>query len=309
MCPPLHLDSPALFLTNTTLSSSTEQLAVLTISGCLTVWRLSSKLLISLGSHVGCDMEQNLPEIILTTRLDITHSSPIDLNFSPGEIKHLVVHFKLGSSVLFHVGRKLWIELFNSGEGGEDSFKRRAAATLHQTCPSDPLSEMQKFDRLNVVVNSHLSATTTIKCKELQEFYDLQIQVAKMFGSAPEFKFWLLRWFQQLVIEGMVLGLAGEESRIRQVCLDFIGPISPASTSWNPIIKGFSKRSLMKDLFPQFGLNLRIQRLYVEMKERYDNTQENALPLLGSSAFGFDGGLQKKLFYHARTIICGVRQK
>ncbi|KAM7541940.1 hypothetical protein Aperf_G00000012464 [Anoplocephala perfoliata] len=237
MCPPLHLDSPALFLTNTTLSSSTEQLAVLTISGCLTVWRLSSKLMISLGSHVGCDMEQNLPEIILTTRLDITHSSPIDLNFSPGEIKHLVVHFKLGSCVLFHVERKLWIELFNSGEGGEDSFKRRAAATLHQTCPSGPLSEMKKFDLLNVVVTSHLSATTTIQRKELQEFYDLQIQVAEMFGSAAEFKFWLLRWFQQLVIESMVLGLAGEESRIRQVCLDFIGPISPASTSWNPIIK------------------------------------------------------------------------
>ncbi|KAM7541939.1 hypothetical protein Aperf_G00000012464 [Anoplocephala perfoliata] len=93
--------------------------------------------------------------------------------------------------------------------GGEDSFKRRAAATLHQTCPSGPLSEMKKFDLLNVVVTSHLSATTTIQRKELQEFYDLQIQVAEMFGSAAEFKFWLLRWFQQLVIESMVLGLAG----------------------------------------------------------------------------------------------------
>lgn len=223
ICPPLCLDSPAQILANTTLSDSTEHLGVLTVSGCLTLWKLSPKMLSSSGSHIGCDTEHDLPKIVLTTRLDITHSPAVDLTFTPGEIKHLVVHFKLGSSVLFHVDRKLWIELFNSGEGtcvlcvlnmyysigDEDSFKRRAAATLHRTCPSGPLSEMQKFGRLNVVVTGGLSATTITQRKDLQEFYDAQIQVAEMLGSAAEFKFWLLRWFQQLVIEGMGLRLAG----------------------------------------------------------------------------------------------------
>lgn len=96
-----------------------------------------------------------------------------------------------------------WITFNNAicSIGGEDSFKRRAAATLYRTCPSGPLSEMQKFGRLNVLVTGDLSANTPSHRRDLQEFYDAQIQVAEMFGSAAEFKFWLSRWFQQLIIE------------------------------------------------------------------------------------------------------------
>ncbi|KAM3174360.1 hypothetical protein ACTXT7_010709 [Hymenolepis weldensis] len=269
ICPPLRLDSPAQILAATVLDDSTEKLAVLTVSGCLTIWKLSVKMLSSLGSHLGCSMEKNLPKIVLTTKLDNTRFPAVDLTFSPGEIKHPVVYFKLGSSALFHVERKLWVELFNAGEGGEDSFKRRAAATLYRTCPSGPLSEMQKFGRLNVLVTGDLSANTPSHRRDLQEFYDAQIQVAEMFGSAAEFKFWLSRWFQQLVIES-------DERRIRQVCLDFIGPVSSAlNTSWESTIKGLSKRSLMKQLFPHFAMNLGMQRLYVEMKELFDNTEDS----------------------------------
>ncbi|VUZ46860.1 unnamed protein product [Hymenolepis diminuta] len=269
ICPPLRLDSPAQILAATVLDDSTEKLAVLTVSGCLTIWKLSVKMLSSSGSHLGCSMEKNLPKIVLTTKLDNTRFPAVDLTFSPGEIKHPVVYFKLGSSALFHLERKLWVELFNAGEGGEDSFKRRAAATLYRTCPSGPLSEMQKFGRLNVLVTGDLSANTPSHRRDLQEFYDAQIQVAEMFGSAAEFKFWLNRWFQQLVIES-------DERRIRQVCLDFIGPVSSAlNTSWESTIKGLSKRSLMKQLFPHFAMNLGMQRLYVEMKELFDNTVDS----------------------------------
>ncbi|VDO01600.1 unnamed protein product [Rodentolepis nana] len=269
ICPPLRLDSPIQFLAATVLDDSTEKLAVLTSSGCLTIWKLSAKMLSCSGSHLGCGMEKNLPKIVLTTKLDTTHFPAVDLAFSPGEVKHPVVHFKLGSCALFHVDRKLWVELFNAGEGGEDSFKRRAAATLHRTCPSGPLSEMQKFGRLNVLVTGDLSANTPSHRRDLQEFYDTQIQVAEMFGSAAEFRFWLNRWFQQLVIEN-------DERRIRQVCLDFIGPMSSSlNTSWESTIKGLSKRSLMKELFPHFAMDLGMQRLYVEMKELFDNTEDS----------------------------------
>ncbi|KAM7539383.1 hypothetical protein Aperf_G00000054998 [Anoplocephala perfoliata] len=157
----------AQFLANAIVSNSTEQLAVPTTSSCSAVWRLSSKMLDSFGSH-----------------------------------------FKLGSSVLFHVSRKLCIE-FISGEGVEDSFKRRVAATLQVTCPSGVSSEKHKFSRLNVAVTGSLPATTGAHRKDLEEFYDAQIQMAEMLGFAAGFKFWLLRWFQHLVIEGMGMWLAG----------------------------------------------------------------------------------------------------
>ncbi|KAL5112586.1 Protein HIRA [Taenia crassiceps] len=269
ICPPILLDSVPQLLATTVVNDSTVRLAVLTASGDLVAWTLTPKIQSTTQHHFGCSIDQNLPEIFVKTHLDTSRCPAISLDFSPDGAGHLVVRLKSGSCFLFHVGRLLWIELFDAGEG-EDSFKRRVAATIHRTCPSGPLAAMQQFGRLEVPATGELMVATTAQRRELRDFHDAQVQIAELFGSAAEFKFWLLRWFQYLIEEG-------DHVRVRQVCLDFIGPFSPAGqTSWEPSIKGLSKRALVRELLSLFALNLRLQRLYVEMKELLEQTQETA---------------------------------
>ncbi|VDM19131.1 unnamed protein product [Hydatigera taeniaeformis] len=267
ICPPILLDSAPQLLATTVVDGSTVRLAALAASGRLIVWTLTPRIQENTQHHFGCGIDQSLPEIFAKTHLDTSRCPAVSLDFSPDGAGHLVVRLKSGSCFLFHVRRLLWIELFDAGEG-EDNFKRRVAATIHRTCPSGPLAAMQQFGRLEVPAAGELMIATTSQRKELRDFHDAQVQIAELFGSAAEFKFWLLRWFQQLIEEG-------DHARIRQVCLDLIGPFSPTShTSWEPSIKGLSKRALVRELLTFFALNLRLQRLYVEMKELLEQTQE-----------------------------------
>ncbi|VDK34301.1 unnamed protein product [Taenia asiatica] len=269
ICPPILLDSVPQLLATTVVNDSTVRLAALTASGRLIVWTLTPRIQNTTQHHFGCGIDQNLPEIFVKTHLDTSRCPAVSLDFSPDGAGHLVVRLRSGSCFLFHAGRFLWIELFDAGED-EDNFKRRFAATIHRTCPSGPLAAMQQFGRLEVPATGELMIATTAQRREVRDFHDHQIQIAELFGSAAEFKFWLSRWFQQLIEEG-------DHARVRQVCLDFIGPFSPTSqTSWEPSIKGLSKRALVRELLNLFALNLRLQRLYVEMKELLEQTQETA---------------------------------
>ncbi|CDS35985.1 protein hira [Echinococcus multilocularis] len=239
ICPPILLDSALQLLATTVVNGSTVRLAALTASGRLTVWTLTPRLQDTTRHHFGCGIDQNLPETFVEAHLDTSRCPAVSLDFSPDGAGHPVIRLRSGSCFLFHVGRLLWIELFDAGEG-EDDFKRRAAATIHRTCPSGPLTAMQQFGRLEVSAAGELVVATTAQRRDLREFHDAQVRIAELFGSAAEFKFWLLRWFQQLIEEG-------DHARVRQVCLDFIGPFSPTGqTSWEPLIKGLSKRALMK---------------------------------------------------------------
>ncbi|EUB56732.1 hypothetical protein EGR_08460 [Echinococcus granulosus] len=234
ICPPILLDSALQLLATTVVNGSTVRLAALTASGRLTVWTLTPRLQDTTRHHFGCGIDQNLPETFVETHLDTSRCPAVSLDFSPDGAGHPVVRLRSGSCFLFHVGRLLWIELFDAGEG-EDDFKRRAAATIHRTCPSGPLTAMQQFGRLEVSAAGELVVATTAQRRDLREFHDAQ------------------------------------------VCLDFIGPFSPTGqTSWEPLIKGLSKRALVRELLTFFALNLRLQRLYVEMKELLDQTQGTA---------------------------------
>ena len=61
---------------------------------------------------------------------------------------------------------------------------------------------MQQFGRLDIPVTGELVVDSEAQKRDLREFYDAQIQVAELFGSPAEFRFWLMRWFRQLVEEG-----------------------------------------------------------------------------------------------------------
>ncbi|VDN10472.1 unnamed protein product [Dibothriocephalus latus] len=181
---------------------------------------------------------------------------------------HLVVRLVCGSCYLFNTDLRVWIELFDA----LDPVKCHAAISMQRSCPSGPLCSLQHISKLTAPKTAALpleiSQYSSAQRQSLSEFLECQMQGAELVGSPAEFKFWLLRWFRHLVEDG-------EDERIRQVCMEFIGPfLSASKTSWQPTIKGISKRSLVKELLALFALNLRMQRLYVELKELLEQSQE-----------------------------------
>ncbi len=155
-------------------------------------------------------LDSILPQVVAEAQLLTTPNADpaTGLDFPP-DSTHPVVRFKSGSCALFHTERRLWVELFDAG--GSD-FKVRAAVNMDRACPSGPLAAMQQFGRLlegsgagsvnGSGGSGDLSAATPAQRRALREFLDSQIHAAELFGSAAEFKFWLLRWFRQLIEDG-----------------------------------------------------------------------------------------------------------
>ncbi|VEL37272.1 unnamed protein product [Protopolystoma xenopodis] len=87
---------------------------------------------------------------------------------------------------------------------------------------------------------------------------------AQLFGSPSELRYWLTRWARELIE-------ANDEEAVRRFFTRLIGPVlyptSSSSSSWQADIKGISKRKLAEELLHLFALNLRLQRLYIELRE------------------------------------------
>ncbi|BHF58250.1 hypothetical protein SprV_0100120100 [Sparganum proliferum] len=247
------------------------RLAAITATGCLRVWSL----------FAGCDRTPLLSGRLSAALPQLLVESTVAGIVQPGDggvcssleftdKGHLVVRLVCGSCYLFNTELRVWVELLDA----LDPVKCHAAISMQRSCPSGPLCNLQHISKLTPPKTAGLpldriGQLSGAQRQSLSEFLECQMQGAELVGSSAEFKFWLLRWFRHLVEDG-------EDERIRQVCMEFIGPfVHPSRTSWQPTIKGISKRSLVKELLALFALNLRMQRLYVELKELLEQSQEN----------------------------------
>ncbi|XP_068748339.1 protein HIRA-like [Montipora capricornis] len=96
-----------------------------------------------------------------------------------------------------------------------------------------------------------------------------QLSSSVALGSAKEYFFWLTTYVRYL-------SQAGFEARLREVCEELLGPPHRSighqdkTSGWNPSILGYQKRSLLRQLLPHIGTNIRLQRLFTEFKEQLD---------------------------------------
>lgn len=100
-------------------------------------------------------------------------------------------------------------------------------------------------------------------------YLENQLSSCVALGSAKEYYHWLTTYIRYL-------SQAGFEARLREVCEELLGPphrtIShqDKTSSWNPSVLGYQKRSLLRQLLPHIGTNIRLQRLFTEFKEQLD---------------------------------------
>ncbi|KAA0195052.1 Protein HIRA [Fasciolopsis buskii] len=170
-----------------------------------------------------------------------------------------VVHKRDGSSYLFHVEGRSWLEMFD----GSNPTRCAVALTTARSCPPGPLASCQLLAKTIGAAPDNLRTgdNSTHNRLVMQNFLASQTNNAKIFGSSAEYRYWLTRWFRHLVEDN-------EEEQLRSICQDLIGPVFRGSrTSWQPVFKGIVKHELVRELLTLFALNMRLQRLYVELKE------------------------------------------
>ncbi|KAH8041277.1 hypothetical protein HPB51_014425 [Rhipicephalus microplus] len=101
-------------------------------------------------------------------------------------------------------------------------------------------------------------------------FLDGQIAASLALRSSSEYKFWTLTLARYLATEGL-------ETRLKDLCTQFLGPVGGNSQSWEPTILGLDKRGLLQEVLPFLASNLRLQRLFTEFKEQLDMTTSDGL--------------------------------
>ncbi|CAH8580872.1 unnamed protein product [Heterobilharzia americana] len=250
------------------------RLAALCRSGRLIIWNFS--LIDSgLGSLPTVFSSCIFPQILVETHIrDVLNGGRNSrfgsLTFGPNG--YPVVYLQDNSSYLFHIESRIWIELFDAS----DMMRCQFAVNSARGCPPGPLSAIQQLNKtinsgqkLNSSMSSSSNAISASSRRILnQNFLESQTQLALIFGSPSEYRYWLTRWFRQLIEDN-------EEELVRHIIQDLIGPPSTTGlqTSWQPEVKGISKHVLAKELLTLFALNLNLQRLYVELKEMLNETQ------------------------------------
>ncbi|THD28144.1 Protein HIRA [Fasciola hepatica] len=236
------------------------RLVALCQSGRLTIWHLnvpavgfsSTSILYSPSVFPQFVVECSLCDLFTTSQ-----SAYSSMSFGPNG--QPVVHKRDGSSYMFHIEGRMWLEMFD----GSNPTRCSVALTTARSCPPGPLASCQLLTKTIGATSDNLKASDNPTNHRLvmQNFLASQTNSAKIFGSSAEYRYWLTRWFRHLVEDN-------EEEQLRSICQDLIGPVfSGSRTSWQPVFKGIGKHELVRELLTLFALNMRLQRLYVELKE------------------------------------------
>ncbi|VDP34549.1 unnamed protein product [Schistosoma curassoni] len=181
------------------------RLAALCRSGRLILWNfcLNNYGFGSMSSVFNsCIFPQVLIETNIKDVLNGGHSSRFSsLTFGPNGFP--VVYLQDNSSYLFHIESRIWIELFDAS----DVVRCQFAMNSTRGCPPGPLSACQQLNKLTTNIqksNSFASSNSNVisaSCRKVsnQNFLESQTQLALSFGSSNEYRYWLTRWFRQLI--------------------------------------------------------------------------------------------------------------
>ncbi|KAK9501098.1 hypothetical protein O3M35_002210 [Rhynocoris fuscipes] len=254
------------------LRLSNGHLVCATTSGRLTVWSLPP---CSSSSSYTCSISA-----ILDKSLVPLLPSQGDLRIKECIITDTgepLVALTCGKAFLYSLSHHSWLLMGNSNDpvlrNTHYSYRNNLKCTSTNESSLLPLKSIQAATLNGVVTGggrvmggSDLGPLCTLS------FLDGQIAAAKALKSKQEFKFWYLTLVRYLVQQGL-------EARLRNICEDLLGPIysglnSPIS-SWEPQIMEFSKHNLLREVLREMLPNLKLQRLYTEIKDQLDILQRS----------------------------------
>ncbi|XP_073973617.1 protein HIRA-like isoform X3 [Rhodnius prolixus] len=186
-----------------------------------------------------------------------------------------LVALTCGKAFLYSLSHNSWLLMGNSNDPVLRNTHYSYRSSLKSSSANEllPLKSIQAATLNGVVIGggrviggSDLGPLCTLS------FLDGQIASAKALNSKQEFKFWYLTLVRYLVQQGL-------ESRLRNMCEDLLGPIysgvnNPLS-NWNSHVMEFPKHTLLREVLKEMLPNLKLQRLYTEIKDQLDILQSS----------------------------------
>uniref|UniRef100_K1PS44 Protein HIRA n=1 Tax=Magallana gigas TaxID=29159 RepID=K1PS44_MAGGI len=174
----------------------------------------------------------------------------------------------------------IWMLLHNKGDALQQcSDHHSCAPPRDSTKIQGPLSSLQtSHERLGMQASRIFSAGQSLQQSSTLSHIESQLAACLLLKSAPEYKFWLQTYTRYLSQEG----LESEsrhifESKLRDVCDDLLGPVykTKGKSSWDPLILGMDKRSLLHEILPSIGSNLKLQRMFTEYHDQLESIEDS----------------------------------
>uniref|UniRef100_A0A023F2Z3 Protein HIRA n=2 Tax=Triatoma infestans TaxID=30076 RepID=A0A023F2Z3_TRIIF len=250
------------------LRLSNGHLVCATTTGRMTVWPLPTSSS-SQACHTSALIDKSLVPL-LPSQGDLRIKECIVT-----DIGEPLVALTCGKAFLYSLSHNSWLLMGNSNDPvlRNTHYSYRSSLKSSSANESLPLKSIQAATLNGVVTGggrviggSDLGPLCTLS------FLDGQIASAKALNSKQEFKFWYLTLVRYLVQQGL-------EARLRNMCEDLLGPIysgvnNPLS-NWNSHIMEFPKHSLLREVLREMLPNLKLQRLYTEIKDQLDIIQSS----------------------------------
>ncbi|XP_061179684.1 protein HIRA-like [Saccostrea echinata] len=189
----------------------------------------------------------------------------------------ITVHNK--KSYTFSKDMGTWMLLHNKADSLQQcSDHHSCAPPRDSTKIQGPLASLQtSHERLGMQASRIFSAGQSLQQSSTLSHIESQLAACLLLKSAPEYKFWLQTYTRYLSQEG----LESEsrhifESKLRDVCDDLLGPAykTKGKSSWDPLILGMDKRSLLQEMLPSIGSNLKLQRLFTEYHDQLESIED-----------------------------------
>uniref|UniRef100_A0A0V0GBI1 Protein HIRA n=1 Tax=Triatoma dimidiata TaxID=72491 RepID=A0A0V0GBI1_TRIDM len=250
------------------LRLSNGHLVCATTTGRMTVWPLPTSSS-SQACHTSALIDKSLVPL-LPSQGDLRIKECIVT-----DIGEPLVALTCGKAFLYSLSHNSWLLMGNSNDPvlRNTHYSYRSSLKSSSANESLPLKSIQAATLNGVVTGggrviggSDLGPLCTLS------FLDGQIASAKALNSKQEFKFWYLTLVRYLVQQGL-------EARLRNMCEDLLGPIysgvnNPLS-NWNSHIMEFPKHTLLREVLREMLPNLKLQRLYTEIKDQLDILQSS----------------------------------
>jgi protein HIRA/HIR1 len=130
-----------------------------------------------------------------------------------------------------------------------------------------PLASLQHVHRSARTTSSVFQSNSSLHASATISLLDQQLASAFVLGSATEYKFWLMSLTQALTD-------ASREDRLRELCTFLLGPVYGTASPADSQILGLDKRQLLNDVLVIMTSNMRLQRLYSEIKDQLNEMRQ-----------------------------------
>lgn len=244
--PPIALDAPAALLLNTDVF-----LLVITTHGHMYVWDMGKR-----QSLVRNESMQPLFREGGSLRSDIqVVNCSISDNGTP------VITMSNKKSFAFDLGLRCWSLVADSSDLINICCDVRQPRSARTEPDAFPLASVQQIHRSARTASSVFQSNSSLQASATISLLDQQLASAFVLGSATEYKFWLMSLAQALTD-------AAREDRLRELCTFLLGPLFGTAGSWNSLVLGLDKRQLLSQVLIIMTSNMRLQRLYSEIKDQ-----------------------------------------